>query len=193
MSKLRVIKERSKFNEDEQDLRGLGSCSILTNTHIEPYIIFNLNETNTQLDKFLMEFNCKITIHPLNQSIKVVTTNNNHPNFKVNCLFLFNLGIHLFQKKITDSIDFGETNWLHKELYNALIDKKINLKQDYQKIRNHESGFLLSPVFTHALSQAGYKIQASLEYTFLNEQQVLEVIDHLKITGSRKNISLRSA
>ena len=195
MSKLRIIQERTKLNEDAQDLRGLGNSSIITKTDIEPHLIFKYNdsnEVNLELQDLLLKFNCNIISQFSSQSIKVVSTRS-HVNYKVNCIFLFNLSLQLIQKKISSSIDLGEIDWLRMELCNAVVDKYANKSPKYEKSENTERGILISPIYSQALSQAGYKIQASFNNTFLTEYDIANILTHLKHIDSLKSKNSRAA
>ena len=199
MSKLRIIKERTQNNADTQDLRGLGNSSLLTNTKIEPHLIFTSNDsddTKQMIQDLASKYDSQIIFQSNTgtdgKSLKVISTDK-HVNHKVNCVILFNLSLLLLQKKVTNSIDLDETNWLKKELHGALTHNGVNKSPEYSKSQNTESGMTISPVFSHSLSQAGYNIQSSFENVFLSEHNLKEIVNHLKYSSSVGTRKVRAA
>ncbi len=193
MSKLRVIKERKESHQhEEQDLRGLGNTTLLKNTHIEPYLVFEKKSLNFQssLDKILTQFNAKIV--KSTDSHSVVHTQS-HDNHKANALVLFHMSIYLFKNNLTQSIHLQEVNWLHTELQNA-INNTLTTEPPYETPVHQEQGIHLSPMFSHTLHQVGYLQQASEHTINLQEKDILHIISQIKSsaqTAHRRN--MRSA
>ena len=138
MSKFRVIQERTTNNDEQQDLRGLGSSSILTKTEIVPHLVFDPKKgTESKVSELLQKYGCSTAEHTGSQHVVLSHT---HQNYKANCIVLFNLSLHLVLHNWAHSLVLGETNWLHLEMHNALFDKSKHLSQNFETSNSNEKG-----------------------------------------------------
>lgn len=188
MSKFRLIKERTLHKETEQNLRGLGTSSILKNDQPQPYLaIHDLDQSKTE--PLLDKYGCQVSA---NQSgITFVTSKVTKENFKIESLQLFCLSIVLVETKVTSKIEMAENDWLRIELGNAVL----NTNEKYEAFNyTHfdESGILLSSLQSHTLHQAGFNISMQDRSHLLNLETIRQISQSLKESSTGVNVGKKS-
>ncbi len=194
MKKFRIVQERKKHIEVENDLRGLGFSPILQKTHIEPYLSVN-NTTRDNFDSLLKHVNLIRKDSKYKTVYHIISPASHIISHKEQAVLLFGVGLYIGKNFPKVRLYLGQFSFFHYHMLLASRQKKEanKLLHDYV-IRDwlKESGrFSLEMPIQYYLKQAGFDIAVKDVRCDLTEDEIIKHYEFL--TSQKEEISRKAA